>query len=141
MELNKAEIEKLRSFLESLDKKAKKGTCSLALTGISSHFLTLHASGIVEPNSWILDSRATDHITPSSHLFISNNPCLSSRKITMEDGSLTIVATQGDVLLSEHLTLKNVLHVPKLFTNLISIQKLILDTNCSVNFHSILCEI
>lgn len=37
--------------------------------------------------------------------------------------------------------LKNVIHVPKLFTNLISIQKLIEDTNSSVIFHSNVCDI
>jgi len=74
-------------------------------------------------------------------LFISYNPCPSSRKITVVDGALTTIAGQGDVLLNEHLTLKNVLHVPKLFANLISIQKLIEDTNCSAFFYSNVCEI
>ena len=59
----------------------------------------------------------------------------------MVDGALTTIAGQGDVLLNEHLTLKNVLHVPKLFANLISIQKLIEDTNCSAFFYSNVCEI
>jgi len=80
-------------------------------------------------------------MTPLSHLFITYSLCSSSRKIAMADGSLITVAGQGDVLLNEYLTQKYVLHVPKLFTNLISIQKLILDTNCSIIFHSTLYEI
>ena len=48
---------------------------------------------------------------------------------------------QGDLLLNKHLTLKNMLHVTKLFTNLMSIQKLILNTNCSVIFYSTHYEI
>ena len=80
-------------------------------------------------------------MTSHPQLFTSYNPYRSSRKITMADGSLIAVASQGDILLNDHLTLKNVLHVPKLFANLISIQKLIEDTNCSVSFYSNVCEI
>lgn len=47
-ELNKVEIERLRGLLESLDKKTEKGTCSLALSGISSQSLSLHALGITQ---------------------------------------------------------------------------------------------
>jgi len=127
--------------LGSLDKKAEKSTCSLALTSTSSPSFSLHASEIAYYNSWVLDSGASDHMTPFSHVFITYNPCASSRKIMMANGSLTIVAGLGDVLLNKHLTLKNVLHVPKLFTSLISIQKLIEDTNCSVIFHSNVYEL
>lgn len=38
-----------------------------------------------------------------------------------------MVADQGDVLINDFLTLKNVLHVPGLFANLISIEKLTID--------------
>jgi len=58
----------------------------------------------------------------------------------LADGSLTTAAGQGDIILNKHLTLKDVLHVLKLFTDLISIQKLILDNNCSANF-STFCKI
>jgi len=58
----------------------------------------------------------------------------------MADGSLTIVAGQGDIFLNKHLTLKNILHVPKLFTNLISIQKLTSDANCHVISYPTFCE-
>ena len=135
LKLSRAKIERLRSLLGSLDKKAEKGTCSLVLTSTFFSF-SQHASKIVYHNSWVLDSRGSDHMTPFSHSFITYNSCPSSRKITLADDSLTTVAGQRDVILNEHLTLKNVLHVPKLFTNLISIQKLIKDTNCSVIFHS-----
>jgi len=140
LDLNKVGIEKLRNFLESLDKKGK-GTCSLALIGISSHSPTLHASRIAQPNSWILDSGTTNHMTPLSHYFITYSPCSSSRKITIADGSLTTVVGQGNAILNEYLTFKNVFHVPKLFTNLIFIQKLVLNNNCSANFYPTFYEI
>jgi len=140
-ELKKSEINRLSSFLGSLDKKTNKGTYSLAIIGNTSSSYSLQASEIMHQNSWVLDSGASDHMTPFPHLFISYYPCPSSRKITMADGSLTTVAGQGDIFLNKNLTLKNVLHVLELFTNLISIQKLIEDTNCHVLFHSNICEI
>ena len=123
-ELKKSEIDWLRSFLGSLDKKIDKGICSLAIIGNTSFSYSLQASKIMHQNSWVLNSGASNHMTPCPYLFISYYPCPSSKKITMVDGSLTTVVGQEDIFLNKNLTLKNVLHVPKLFTNLISIQKL-----------------
>jgi len=60
-ELNKAEIERLRSFLGSLDKKVEKGTSSLALTGTLSSSFSLHASKTLHQNCWVLDLGASNH--------------------------------------------------------------------------------
>lgn len=124
----------LKGLLSSLDKinPAETGTCSLTFSGISSLCCT---ANVMTSNSfpWIVDSRATDHMTSSSKYFSSYTPCLSHRKITIADGSFTIVAGYGDVRLNS-LCLKNVLHVRKLFANLISIQKVTQDFNCRVIF-------
>ena len=89
----------MKNFLESLEKgTAKGGACSLALTGISSNSLALYASRKNPTTSWILDSRATDHMTPFSHHFTTYSICSSSQKITLADGSLTTIAGQGDVI-------------------------------------------
>ena len=124
----------------TLEKKPGACTCTLAFTGISSSFLTFHALDVTLPNTWILDFRAVDHMIFSSHQFLSYTPCSSTRKITIADGSLTTVARQGDVLINSNLVLKNVLYVPKHFTNLVSIQKLTTDANCHVIFYPSVCE-
>ncbi|KAA3464562.1 Retrovirus-related Pol polyprotein from transposon TNT 1-94 [Gossypium australe] len=46
----------------------------------------------------------------------------------------TSTTGQGDIYINKDLTLRNVLHFPKLFANLISIQKLSTNSNCSVTF-------
>ena len=46
-ELKKSEIDRLRSFLGSLDKKTDKGTCSLAIRGNTSFSYSLQASEIM----------------------------------------------------------------------------------------------
>ncbi|KAF7842202.1 uncharacterized protein G2W53_004500 [Senna tora] len=70
---------------------------------------------------------------------IPNNITVNNRKITIADGSVTIVAGLGNVRLNDHITLKDVLHVPKLCTNLISVHKLTNDSQCSAIFHPTHC--
>ncbi|KAJ0092018.1 hypothetical protein Patl1_25689 [Pistacia atlantica] len=78
-------------------------------------------------------------MTHSSHKFLTYHPCHSNRKVSITDGSLATVVGQGDIILSPSITLKNVLHVPKLSTNLVPIHQLIKDLNCSVVFSLISC--
>ncbi|KAJ4712334.1 hypothetical protein OWV82_014593 [Melia azedarach] len=59
---------------------------------------------------------------PTGTLFIG----ALSRKIATADGSLSTVAGVGDVKISPSFILKNVLHVPKLSTNLVSINTLMI---------------
>ena len=126
--LTQDEIKKVRSFLKELDKP----TCtSLAYTGTSLSPLPLGKSQISvgfnasdKPSNqyWILDSGATDHMTPLPTHFSTYSPCPSNKKISIADGSLITVAGQGNVQISPTTILENVLHIPKLSTSLISIK-------------------
>ena len=109
-------------MLGTLEKPS--GACSLALASKSLISHALSASNINFPNSWIIDSKATEHMTNSSLKFSTYSPCPSNKKIALVDGSLTIVAGKGEIKIHPSLVLKNVLHVPKLSTNLVSIHKL-----------------
>ena len=84
-------------------------------------------------NYWVMDSEATNHMTHSSQKFSTYTPCPSNRKMATTDGLLT---TDG---YNPSLVLKNVLHVPKLSTSLVSIQKLTQDLCCNVIFHPTYC--
>lgn len=70
-------------------------------------------------DSWVIGLGAAYHMTPSSAHFTIYSPCPSNRKIIVADGYATIVASAGQ--LSPSLLLKDVLHVPKLSTSLLSI--------------------
>ena len=137
-EFSKEEIGRLKELLESLGKSKTGGTCSLALSGKSVNSNIASDRNIID--SWIIDSGATDHMTNSSLQFKTYTPCPSNRKILVADGSLTTVAELRDIQITSQLTLKNVLHVPKLSTNLLSIQKLTHDLNCVVIFYPTHCE-
>ena len=121
---NSEEMEKLRSLLGSLDKPI--GTCSLALSGTPSLSFCINASHRV------YDSK--------SQLFHTYTPSPSNKKIAMANGSLATVASFGDIYITPTLILKNVLHVPKLSANLVSIQKLTHDLKCyAIFFPFLLC--
>ena len=119
-EFNKSEIEKLRALLGTLEKPS--GTCSLAHSGKFPISIGFNASERTFVNSWIIDSGATDHMTHSSHKFSTYTPCPSTRKIATADGSLITIAGIEDIKISPSFTLKNVLHVPKLSTHMVSIK-------------------
>ena len=124
-------LKDLRGFLGSFDKPSD--SCSLALSSKSPFPFGLHVSIKCWANYWVIDSGATDHMTHTSQYFNSHTPCPSSRKIIVANGSLAIVAGLGDIYVTP-LILKNVLHVPKLSTNLVSIQKLMEDLKCFAIF-------
>ncbi|KAE8673438.1 Detected protein of unknown function [Hibiscus syriacus] len=81
-------------------------------------------------NPWIIDSRATDHMTGSSSIFSSYFPLSGNLKVKIVDGSLTSIVGKGSIIISPSLTLLNVLHVPKLSCNLISVNRIIHDCKC-----------
>ena len=129
---NSEEMEKMRSLLESLDKPI--GTCSLALSGTISLSFCINASHRVYDDSWIIDSGATDHMTSKSQLFYTYTSSPSNKKIVVANGSLATVTGFGDIYITPTLILKNVLYVPKLSVNLVSIQKLTHDLKCYAIF-------
>ncbi|KAA0035089.1 Beta-galactosidase [Cucumis melo var. makuwa] len=65
-------------------------------------------------NPWILDSGATDHLTA--------------------DGSLAPIAGKGQIVPFDGFALQNVLHVPKLSYNLLSISKITHELHCKAIF-------
>lgn len=90
-------------------------------------------------STWIIDSGATDHMTNSSHKFITCSPCPSNKKISTADVTLVRVAGQGDIKLNSNITLKNVLHIPRLTVDLISVKNFIKDLGWKVTFSHYSC--
>ena len=97
------------------------GMCSLTLSSETLISLGLNASSNEFWNAWILDSSTTDHMTHNPNQFKTDLPSPSNRKIVVADGTTTTVAGIGDVQVTSNLVLKNVLHVPQLSTNLVSL--------------------
>ena len=109
---------------------------SLAQTGSIINALFSHSTTA----PWIIDSGASDHMTSISSLFDSYYPCPGNKKVRVADGSLSSIAGKGSIKISGTIELKNVLHVPKLSCNLLSVSKLTKDSNCCAVFFDSHCE-
>ena len=104
----------------------------VAQEGSISKALSCHFPCYSTP--WIIDSGASDHMISFSHLFHTYNPCSGHEKICIADGSYSTIVGKGLINLSKNISLKNVLHVPKLTCHLLSISKLSKDSNYRVIF-------
>ena len=83
---------------------------------------------------WIIDSRASGHMMVYANSFFTYNLSLGHTKMKIVDGSFAIVAGIGIIVLKPHITLHDVLHVPKLVFNLLFISKLTKYLNYSIQF-------
>lgn len=90
-------------------------------------------------SAWIVDSGASDHMTGQSHQFTTYTPCPGTQKIKIADGSLSSVAGKGSIYLSSSITLYDVLHVPNLSCNLLSVSKITQDQQCFAVFSPLCC--
>ncbi|KAI5385309.1 hypothetical protein KIW84_072057 [Lathyrus oleraceus] len=102
------------------------------MIGKNSSFLALNAS--YSKDIWIIDSGATDHMTPYMSYLSSYSPLPNKCHITVAIGSQTPIFGFGNIRLSPSLHLNHVLHVPKLSNNLLSTHKLTKDLNCVITF-------
>lgn len=88
----------------------------------------------------IIDKDATNHMIGTL-----KNMC-EERKIQgcpmgLLEGEHVLACKQGTIILKDELRLKNVLYVPKLKCNLISVPQLTNETNCIVQFTNKSCVI
>jgi len=93
-----------------------------------------------KPNlKWIIDSGATDHITPNLLCFSSYTPIGPNSFINMPTGQQARIHHVGTVQLTPSLTLHNVLHVPAFQYNLLSASRLAKQLTAHVVFTPTAC--
>jgi hypothetical protein len=71
--------------------------------------------------------------------FFSYKPCAGNSTIRIVDGSLSVVAGKGSIVLSPLLIIQDVLHVPNFSCNLLSVSKLTTKKNCQAHFFDTHC--
>lgn len=89
--------------------------------------------------SWIIDSGASDHMTYNLHLLQSFKVFILPKTVTIANRISLKVMGKGTVMLADGLTLFDVLYVPGLNFNLISISRITRDNNCRALFSSSEC--
>ena len=86
---------------------------------------------------WLIDRGATDHICLELSLFCTYKPVTGKNEfIVVPDGRKIAIAHSGSDKVHDKLFLNNVLHISDFCYNLISVQKLCTDLNCSVMFNA-----
>ena len=98
---------------------------------------------IVNDASWFLDSGATHHVAATSDSMTTKSEYSGNSKLALGDGSHLPITHIGNFHLptSRSLSLRNILLVPSITKNLISISKFTLENNVIVEFDSICCYI
>ncbi|KAK9075210.1 hypothetical protein SSX86_003531 [Deinandra increscens subsp. villosa] len=83
---------------------------------------------------WYVDSGATHHMASSSNHVDHSHPYFGNSNVTFGNGNTLTISHKGHAKVANHLNLKDILIVPHLTKNLISISKLTADNNMDVLF-------
>jgi Integrase core domain/GAG-pre-integrase domain len=89
----------------------------------------------LDNNTWIIDSGATNHMTNYKSHLLNLKTYDTSQYVSVANGTKIPIQGQDTVKIFDR-NISNVLYIPGLPTNLLSVQKLIQDLNCNVIFHS-----
>ncbi|XP_060215369.1 uncharacterized protein LOC132642117 [Lycium barbarum] len=98
-----------------------------AVNSVGSHVCATSQLGLTP---WILDSGATNHMTPHKHLLHNISPLPKPFLVTLPNGYKVKVISTGSLHLRNDIVLLNVLLVPSFHFNLISLHQLISQLNC-----------
>ncbi|KAF8397472.1 hypothetical protein HHK36_016389 [Tetracentron sinense] len=115
------------------------GNVSTANLAGSSSFFFCSSASTSPPTTWIIDSGASDHMTPTLSSFTSPTPTPNAKPVKLPTGDVTPITHVGSVNLSQDLALHNVLCVPNFHFNLLSISKLTQTLNCAAIFFPTFC--
>lgn len=104
----------------------------------------LVTSEVVNNSCWFLDSEATNHCTPKREHLMNNFAYDGPKKIYMGNEECEFIFPIGETFLhlshsSRVFHLCNLLHIPHLTKNLISVLKFAQDNKVFFEFHPIVC--
>ena len=128
------QIQSLQQQIQSLQASSRTSTSSGSVIGSTSlansgknpilSALSSISSSNSHQSSWILDSGATDHMTPILDKFVSYESCTAGLNVQTANGTLFVVVGIGSIHVEPRGLLSRVLHVPKLFISLVSVQRI-----------------
>ncbi|KAL4339315.1 hypothetical protein GQ457_08G013570 [Hibiscus cannabinus] len=99
---------------------------------------------VCEDASWFPDSSATAHLTPDAGMLRNSVPYVGAGKISVANGESIPISRVGNIMLpsnSRSLVLSNLLHVPSVKKNMLSVSKFTKDNNVSIEFFPDSCVV
>ena len=72
-----------------------------------------------------------------SDIFMSYEPCSADKRVQMVDGTLLVIVGIGSIKMTPIGLLTHILHVPKLYMSLISVQKLAKMNEYQIMFNDV----
>ena len=132
--LTPAEYDALCRFA-SIDASSSANLASLPAPSTSGTSALLASSS----PSWIIDSRASSHMTETSSLLSSYHPTPSHPPVTIADGRPCLVQGRGTTRVTPSLSLHQILYVPGFPVNLLSISAITRALLCTVIFFPFHC--
>ncbi|CAL9005508.1 unnamed protein product [Prunus brigantina] len=88
--------------------------------------------------SWIMDTGATAHVTADNSHLQNSVPYSGSNSLQVGDGNCLPISHIGSSVIttpSADFSLRNILHVPHITQNLLSVQKFLEDNQCSLTLY------
>ena len=104
-----------------------------------AHAVTKPGLSKIASRSWIIDSRATNHISSSSKLLLRTDKNYSLPSVLLPSGQKAKIVTKGSLPLNSVYYLHNVLCVRTFKVDLISVSRLTKGLNCSITFFPYWC--
>ncbi|XP_074317895.1 uncharacterized protein LOC141653928 [Silene latifolia] len=89
---------------------------------------------------WIIDTRASHHVT-GDDTWLTDPHTIPPYPVTLPNGHSVSATLAGTVRLNEFLVLHNVLYIPSLTCNLLSVSQLVAATDCVISFTNSSCHI
>ena len=90
-------------------------------------------------SEWVIDSRATDHMTSNSSRFSTFQSQPSPSTVTLAYGSHSCVLRSGTIVLTPSIPLTSVLSLPNFSFNLMFVSKLTRALKCYISFFPDFC--
>jgi hypothetical protein len=124
----------------------RKVNANMARTSDEYAFVMRDGASNIPATRWIVDSGASQHMTPHKHFF-DTYEAISARKVFMGDNGMVEAVGKGSILVEtcvkgrqRSIRMHDVLHVPDMHANLLSVSKLI-SRGLKVHFNSLGCVV
>ena len=118
----------------------------IARSSVDFAFVMRNGASNTSATRWIVDLGASQHMTPHKHFFDNYEP-VSGRKVFMGDNDMVEAVGKGSILVETRvkgrvrsIRMHDVLYVPKMHSNLLSVSKLI-SRGLKVHFNSLGCVV